>query len=58
MCRVATTAQREVNVKKKHTAKGKSIMEQINFNNMLHGNQNVFPLMKSKIYLRIVKGIE
>lgn len=48
MCRLATDAQREINVKEKHTAKGKSIMEQINFNNMLQGNQNIFTLIKER----------
>lgn len=32
-------------------------MEQISFNNMLQGSQNISPLIKSKIYLCIVKGI-
>lgn len=57
MCRLASAAHRQINVKEKRAAKSKSIMEQISFNNMLQGNQNISPLIKSKIYLCIVKGI-
>lgn len=57
MCRLASAAHRQINVKEKRAAKSKSITEQISFNNMLQGNQNISPLIKSKIYLCIIKGI-